>query len=164
MRVPKYQPFNYKQKNQICETLDTYLWSCIQGYIEMTDHIKLSIGTAQFCSLLCSLLRQYKDCWCYVGAQLLEVDTISSLAFWPLIAADRLIVGLLWSIALILSKMQDQKSLMLRWHSFKYIVMMLWTGCLPRKSANSSIMDECHCTAPWLSKMQGPKLLTLQWR
>ena len=39
---------------------------------------------------------------------------ISSLALFPIKGADRLIVGYLHSIAVRLSKMQDQKLLLLR--------------------------------------------------
>jgi hypothetical protein len=48
-----------------------------------------------------------------VGAELSELDAISSVAFLPLKAADKFIVGYPRSIAITLSKMQDQESLTL---------------------------------------------------
>jgi hypothetical protein len=46
-----------------------------------------------------------------VGAELLELDVISSVAFLPVKAADKFIVGYPRSIAITLSKMQDQELL-----------------------------------------------------
>jgi hypothetical protein len=48
-----------------------------------------------------------------VGAQLYALDAISSPAFLPFKAADKFIVGYLRSIAVKLSKMHNEKLLML---------------------------------------------------
>jgi len=117
LRVLKYWLYSYKQKNRICKTLHAYLWSCIQGQIGKTDRWKLHSGTAQCSSSLCSILSLHKNWWCSVGAQLKEADAILSRAFLPIQAADGFIVGYLHSIAVGLSKMQDQNSLKLHWHS-----------------------------------------------
>ena len=62
---------------------------------------------------LCSVLSLHKHCSHSVGTQLQEADAILSLAVLPIKPADGFIVGYLRSIAIRLSKMQDQKSLML---------------------------------------------------
>jgi len=67
--VRKYWLYSYKQKNLICETLHACLWSCIQGQIAKTDRVKLDLGTAQCCSLLCWVLSLHKYCWRSVGTQ-----------------------------------------------------------------------------------------------
>ena len=96
-----------------------------------------------------------------MGAQLYEADAISSLAFLPLKAAGKFIVGYLRSIAIRLSKMQDQELLTLRWRSFWDMVTILLHAVLSSKAADSSIIDQvCH-TARWFSKMQGLKSLRL---
>jgi len=58
------------KKIQICETLHTYLWCCIQRHIAKTDHIKVNIGTIKCSSVLCSLLSPHENCWRSVGARL----------------------------------------------------------------------------------------------
>jgi hypothetical protein len=73
---------------------------------------------------------------------------MSSLAFLPLMAADKLIVGILCSIAVRLSKMQHQKLLMLHWHSFWYMVRIVSEAILTKKAADSSIFDQLCRTAP----------------
>jgi len=68
--VPKYWLYSYKQKNQICETLDAYLWSWIQGHIAKTDRVRLISVTIWCGSLRCSVLSPHNNCWHWVGAQL----------------------------------------------------------------------------------------------
>ena len=55
-------------------------------------------------------------------------------------AADKLIMGILRSIAVRLSNMQDQKLLTLRWPSFWYMVTILSQAVLTKKVADGSIM------------------------
>jgi len=106
------------KKIQICETLHTYLWCCIQRHIAKTDHIKVNIGTIKCSSLLCSLLSPHENCWRSVGARLQEADAISSLAFWHINTADRLIMVWRLSTAFGLFTMQDQDSFTCCWHPF----------------------------------------------
>jgi hypothetical protein len=49
-----------------------------------------------------------------VGAALSEPDVLSATQILPLKAADKFIVGYVHSIAIRLSKMQDEKSLTLQ--------------------------------------------------
>jgi len=79
-------------------------------------------------------------------------------------AADKFIVGYLRSIAVRLSKMQDQKLLTLCWRSFWDMVTILSQAVLTSKVADSSIIDQVCRTARWFSKMQGLKSLRLCWR
>jgi hypothetical protein len=106
-----------------------------------------------------------------VGTLLLKVDTICWPAFRLIEAANMLIKCKLLSIALRLSKTQDQKSLTLHWRSIDDLLMLGWRSVqdiatmllkifLPRKAADCMSMDICGRTAPWCSTMQGLKLLT----
>jgi hypothetical protein len=70
------------------------------------------------------------------------VDAILSLAFLPLQAADKRIVRNLRSIAVRLSKMQDQKLLTLHGRAFWYMVTILSQAVLTKKAADSSIIDQ----------------------
>jgi len=91
--VPKYWLYSYKQKNQICETLDAYLWSWIQGHIAKTDRVRLISVTIWCGSLRCSVLSPHNNCWHWVGAQLEEADAISLVVFLPVKAPAALIMG-----------------------------------------------------------------------
>jgi len=78
-------------------------------------------------------------------------------------AADKIIVGYLHSIAVRLSKMQDQKLLTLPSRSFWDMVTILLQAVLISKAADSSIIDQVCPTTRWFSKMQGVKSLRLCW-
>ena len=56
--------------------------------------------------------------WGSIEAQFLEVVAISSVALWPITAADNMIMNWCSCMDRWLCNMQDQKSLMLRWSSF----------------------------------------------
>jgi len=78
-------------------------------------------------------------------------------------AADGLIVDYLRSTAIRLSNMQDQTSLTHCGRSFWDMSMIMFYVFLPRKAADSSIMDQCSLITPWYSKMQALKSLMLRW-
>jgi len=44
------------------------------------------------------------------------------------------------------------------------MLMILLLAFLPRKAADSLIMDQSSLITPWYSKMQGLRLLMLRWR
>lgn len=92
----------------ICETLHEYLSSCIRGQIDKTDRMKLNFGSAQSTSLLCSLESLHRRFWQSMGAQLKETDMVSSIVFVAFNTATLLSVCLQHSIAIRVSKMQDQ--------------------------------------------------------
>jgi len=54
--------------------------------------------------------------------------------------------------------------LTLHWRSFSDMVTIWSCAFLPRKLADTSIMDQSSLIASWYSKMQGIKSLTLHWR
>ena len=137
-----YWLYGYKQKDQICKTLNAYLWSCIKGPIAKSNRVKLDLGTPQCSILLCSVLSLHRNCWPCVGTQLEDADMISSLAFLPIITADRFIMGFLHSIPVRKSKMNDQKSLTLCWHSFWDMVSILSQAFWRSKAADSSVMNQ----------------------
>jgi len=76
-----------------------------------------------------------------MGAQLYEADAISLLALLLTQVAYRLIVGYLHSIPVRLSKMPAHKSLTLHRRSFWEMVTILFKPYLPRKAADSTIID-----------------------
>jgi len=111
--------------------------------------------------LLCSILSLHKDCWLSEGAQVQEAETLSSLVFWPIKAADGLIMGYQCSIAVRLSNMQDQKLLTQHGRLFSDMVRISSYAFLPKMVADIQIIDQSCLIAHRYNKMQRVKSLTL---
>jgi hypothetical protein len=72
-------------------------------------------------------------------------------------------MGILRTIAVRLSQMQDQKLLTLSWRLFCDMVTILWQAALTSKSAYSSIVEQVYRAVRRFSKMQGLKSFKRQW-
>jgi len=109
-----------------------------------------------------------KNLWCSIDAHCQEVVGILSLAFWPIKAANIMILDICSCTALELSKRHDQKSLTLRWSSFSGGTSVLDTSIFAYKGGQYYHYGSMPLHSPWIMQDARPiivdALLTLMFR